>query len=64
MTYKGNRPHGFTVCQVAALVLAWLIVFVAITTHVGSEYTGKSSGQLLAETITQDPDCDNAGALG
>lgn len=58
MTYKGKRPRGFTTGQVAALLIAWLIVIVAITTHAGSEYTGKPAGQLLAETITQDPDAE------
>ena len=58
MTYKGKHPRGFTAGQVAALVLAWLIVFIAMTTHAGSEYTGKPAGQLLVETITQDPDAE------
>ena len=53
-----------TAKQISALALALLIVFVAITTYAGSEYTGKPAGQLLAETITQDPDCDSAGAVG
>lgn len=58
MTYKGKRPHGFTAAQVAVLVMALLIVFIAMTTHAGSEYTGKPAGQLLTETITQDPDAE------
>ena len=58
MTYKGKRPRGFTAAQVSALALTLLIVFIALTTHAGSEYTGKPAGQLLAETITQDPDAE------
>lgn len=47
-----------TAKQISALMVALLIAFVALTTHAGSEYTGKPAGQLLAETITQDPDAE------
>lgn len=54
--HKGK--HGFTTGQVTALLIAWLVIFVAITTHAGSKYTGKSSAELLSETIMSDPDVD------
>lgn len=58
MTYKGKRPRGFTAGQVAAVAIAFILAIIALTTYAGSEYTGKPAGQLLAETITQDPDAE------
>lgn len=58
MTYKGKHARGFTANQLAAVVIAFILAVIALTTHAGSEYTGKPAGQLLTETITQDPDAE------
>lgn len=55
MSYKGKRPRGFTAWQVIAMTLVLLFVIVSMTTYAGSEYTGKTAGRFLADTITQGP---------
>lgn len=52
MNYKGKR--GLSPIQVALLVIAWMVLFVAITIHSGAQYTGKSAGQQLIEVFTEE----------